>query len=855
MTPEQQKAILIAKARRRRAESEGGAAQKPEPQKRGMGAALYDNIVGNPNDGVQSYGEQLGTWMNRAGESMTLGTVGDEASAAATGMLPGRSYEGERDRYRTNEDNMSFLGGLSADLTGAIVPGLLGAGAVAAARTLPQAIGRGMALGGAAGAVEGFAEGEGGIKNRTLGAFTGAGLGATLGGAIPVAGAGIKAGVSGVSDMLRRGRVGSTVGKELGVSNATGRVMSDMIGQESPDAMGDALRRAGPNAMMADVSPQATGMLDMAMRSPIPAARTAGQAVEKRASGSYDEIMRAMDKAMGRPEGVKTAQSGVRSSTASDRGWLYDKAFQSEIDWNSPAGAELRGLLQTTPDDVLARAARNQSMKARAPAVPDSAYASDFADSVQVKPGPMAGNYAERQEVESFFKEYDRLAKTSLPKRPIAYTLKKLGGIDPKSPAAQDLRSMGIDPKTAPGLFRKGGLKDLDNIDTSMMPDTMAGDGTGNYASRQSVIDALKSEADGSPVREIVDSEDARALAEMERLYDDYFDRRTALDAADAEMAKAPTAPPAPSDAVPMKSVYDVDQIKRTLDEVQRTNDGQGLMGGQTEYGVEAGKRAREIRDLLGDISPEYKDALAAGADTISRVKNIEFGSTILRPQTTREAVSEMIKGATGGENKALRQGLRSQIDETLANVRAVASDQNIDARAASKAFSDISSPAAREKMSMVLGDDWPALKNQLDQAGAALGLRARTSANSATFGRGAAESSIIEEITPGALRRGQPVQAAKDTFATMMGASPEAVRRSRDNVKGEIAALLTRQDGAPQEMIDSILKALNDNPMNANAGSGTRKAIEALLLGNTGNITGSMQEKIMPQVRKMQAR
>src|SRR5690606_447481 len=53
----------------------GGGPEQAETevaQERGFGAALYDNIIGNPDDGVQSYGEQLGTWLNRAGESMTL---------------------------------------------------------------------------------------------------------------------------------------------------------------------------------------------------------------------------------------------------------------------------------------------------------------------------------------------------------------------------------------------------------------------------------------------------------------------------------------------------------------------------------------------------------------------------------------------------------------------------------------------------------------------------------------------------------------------------------------------------------------------------------------------------------------
>lgn len=157
---------------------------------RGMGQVLYDNIIGDPNDGTQSYGESLGTWLNRAGESMTLGLAGDETSAAAYSMLPGRTYEGELERFRTNEENMSGLGRVSADIAGAILPALGGVGLAAKAATIPRTILRGALIGGAQGGTMGFMEGEGGLANRANTAAWGGGLGAALGGILaPVAGA------------------------------------------------------------------------------------------------------------------------------------------------------------------------------------------------------------------------------------------------------------------------------------------------------------------------------------------------------------------------------------------------------------------------------------------------------------------------------------------------------------------------------------------------------------------------------------------------------------------------------------------------------------------------------------------
>jgi len=174
----------------------GGVTASPEAMaapERGFGAMLYDNVVGNPDDGVTSPGERIGTWLNRAGETMTLGVVGDEAAAAATGMLPGRSYEGELERYRGNEEAMSGVGRLAADLTGGLTGalaapvGTLARGASLGSR-MASSIGAGAGMGGA----YGFMEGEGGLDERAQELAQGAAVGAIAGAAAPVIGAGVQ---------------------------------------------------------------------------------------------------------------------------------------------------------------------------------------------------------------------------------------------------------------------------------------------------------------------------------------------------------------------------------------------------------------------------------------------------------------------------------------------------------------------------------------------------------------------------------------------------------------------------------------------------------------------------------------
>lgn len=225
MTPEQQKALALAKARRRRRDAEkprgpdgmttaeriaavkAGTLPQPSPDRlavaaeadtianaairdsMGVGHKIKDNVIGT-NDGVTSLGEAAGTWLGRAGDTMTLGTVGDEASAAAYAMLPGRTYDDELDRLRGNEAGMSTAGRVSADIAGAILPALSGFGLASAASTVPRMTARGAAIGGLQGGTLGFMEGEGGVENRMGDAASGAGIGAALGGILaPITGA------------------------------------------------------------------------------------------------------------------------------------------------------------------------------------------------------------------------------------------------------------------------------------------------------------------------------------------------------------------------------------------------------------------------------------------------------------------------------------------------------------------------------------------------------------------------------------------------------------------------------------------------------------------------------------------
>ena len=626
----------------------------------------------------------FGAFMANLAPGLTFGAA-DEISAGIGSLFEDRTYDeilsGLRGRQKLTEEQHPTAS-MAGKVAGALAPGALATKFVAGARTLPGMVWQGMGWGAAGGGLQGFLEGEG-AEDRLKGAGWGGLIGGGLGMAIPLVGAGLKHGWRSASDAWRNSRVGSEVGKGLGVSNTTGRVLSDIIGADDEAAMRAALARGGPNAMLADVSPQATGALDMAMRSPIPAARDAAAAVEGRAATAFDDVTRALDTAMGTPTGIKTAQDAIVAGSAPARKAAYDAAYAAPIDYSADAGAKLL-------DEIT-------------PRIPQQAI-----------------DYANR-------------------------------------------------------LMRARGEN------SAQIMASIADDGTVTF-----------------------------------------------------------TRPP---------DVRQWDYIKQGLDMMAETGEGAGALGGQTRLGSAYQGLAREVRDAVGELVPEYKAALGVASDAISERKAVEFGSKLLRTSTTPEMAKEAIEGATAAEIAAMKQGVRSQIANVLGDVRKVASDQNLDARQVSKAFSDLSSDNATSKLAMLMGDEWPVLKAELDRAGVALGLRARTSANSATFGRTAADAAITDAVTPGALRQGKPLEAIKGGISSLLGASPEAIRRMRDDVKGELASVLTRPGGGPQA-IDTILSALAGHPINPASGNLPRRMLETLLLGNTGNASSAVQSLLGLQGR-----
>jgi hypothetical protein len=797
---------------------------------------MYDPMTGMPIAGSftntpmttpMSALESLGVG---AGQAATFG-FGDEIKSGVRAALdPSKTYSDymgeEASRIKDAQDSGGYGVG---QFVGALAPGAIGARLISGGTTLLGQVGRGALAGAGGGAVAGAGSADMGLGNRIAGAGVGGALGGVIGAGVPVVGAAVGGGVRAIAELLANRAAASRAAKGLGVGPKAGRVLNDLVEMDDPAAMTAALEKAGPNAMLAEASPGLQSALDASMRSPGQAARIAGPRIDERFGGALKDFTDEADWALGDARGFSKLQEGMRKETAAERQKLYEAAFDQEIDWRSPAGERLRGLIETTPPEVVSKAMRVRSMAERPKGVPDSAFP-EFADKVESKPGPQAYSALdeERTAVGKFFDDY-RYAKTMAGgKAPLTYGIKRKGGIDPRSPAAADLYAMGVTPRSAPGLFRYGGMKDLDNLEwTDDFPAeyrAMIGENE-NYIPRQVIIDGLAAEKFGAPQFGASAQTYADDLPGMEAALPEFTKRRLALKAAELSF---PTAPKVTGDKIPMKTFGDADAIKRALDDIERTNDGLGAMAGKTEFGMEAGKRAREIRDALIEINPAYKAALDAAQYTIKSVEGVKTGyNDFLSSTFTREMAEEAV---STGNKFAIAKGVRQKVDDLLASAKQAVTDVSGDPAQAKKIYDSLSSPAARAKMKTLVGPAWEGLEKKIDEVGSILGLRARTSPNSATFGRMSADKAIDDAIEPSALRRGRPLEGAKEIIATMLGASKPAVNRMRADVKAELADVLTRpgQGAAIQKILEDLVK---NKTIPATSGAGIRKAIETLLL------------------------
>jgi len=258
-----------------------------------------------------------------------------------------------------------------------------------------------------------------------------------------------------------------------------------------------------------------------------------------------------------------------------------------------------------------------------------------------------------------------------------------------------------------------------------------------------------------------------------------------------------------------MPDVMQLDYITRGLQQVAREADGKGAMGGTTPVGRAYAELAGTIRQNMRELVPEYGQAVDAARNIILSGKAREAGMTLLRPSTTRADVQKLVATMTPEQRLKVREGVRMQIDDTLANVKRTMSDPNVDAREAYSALTNLSSRASQEKVAMVIGEKEAAsLFRELDSAARAFNLRANVAANSRTFGRGAVDERIGAQFTDGIInqaRQGKPIASAQGVAQGMLGRSAGDIANLKDEAYGDIVAALLQRGPQARKTIEGL--------------------------------------------------
>ncbi|MBO9099440.1 MULTISPECIES: hypothetical protein [unclassified Rhizobium] len=293
-----------------------------------------------------------------------------------------------------------------------------------------------------------------------------------------------------------------------------------------------------------------------------------------------------------------------------------------------------------------------------------------------------------------------------------------------------------------------------------------------------------------------------------------------------------------------LPDVRQIDYITRGLRDVAAEADGKGKLGGTTDIGRAYGNLAGSLRDLTGTLVPEYKNALNTAAEPIRQREAMLYGQKMLSPGTTRDEVSDFVTGLSQPELQSLRGGIRAKFAETLSNVKRTVADPNIDAREGITALKDLSSDAARQKLTTVMGQqEADAMFGAVDRAAKAFELRAGVTTNSKTYARQAAERAVEKTTGPGVIDNvagGKPLASAQGFMQNLLGAGKQAQLGRQDEAWHNIADLLTQP---ANQAGGTFLQALQ-------SAAGALPAIDRNAARVSGAVTRGLASSSLPSER-----
>lgn len=296
-----------------------------------------------------------------------------------------------------------------------------------------------------------------------------------------------------------------------------------------------------------------------------------------------------------------------------------------------------------------------------------------------------------------------------------------------------------------------------------------------------------------------------------------------------------------------MPNTQQLDELKKALQAVAYDNTDD--FGRLNARGQRYNKLASELRDALGDAVPVYRDAVSLGGDKLQEERAFKLGRDLLRSRVEFEDVAEELgPNPSAAQIDAAKSGLRSYIDKTLGDVRAIAGNPSADAleaRQVVKAVQDLSSDNARKKVRALLGAEADALLSKIDEAAQSSSVQAALAQNSKTAVR-QAQQGAVEEITApgivGTLGRGDPINTTRQMVQAVTGMSDEFTAKQRQRIYQDIARALTEKQGPEaQRALDALQAALGAGRMTEEASEQLAQILATALYG-AGTAAGTRQ-------------
>lgn len=213
--------------------------------------------------------------------------------------------------------------------------------------------------------------------------------------------------------------------------------------------------------------------------------------------GAVEGLARALHYFRGRGE-VRTALPGLSKQ-------------DSDLVITAVEDALVKG---SDPVEAMTRAMRETAPPAREPLIPARPITPE---PTALAPEPISTTVLPPQSTEELIGMADEALTVARENKPFLKVLRKRGGIDPDGSLGRELKAMGMTARSLPGLFKKGGAKDLDNLVASEMDGVIPGISRvtriaedGMYLDRDGVLSAILDEWQGK--RLLTDAENvARA--------------------------------------------------------------------------------------------------------------------------------------------------------------------------------------------------------------------------------------------------------------------------------------------------------------------------------------------------------